>query len=141
MNTIKSTYNKHLVNEARKFGGIWIAKEKHWQFSELVSDEVKELNEKYNTNLVIIEAKAKEEIRQLTGSVLCFGYMVAFAFNRDSGAKVGENAALISGEIKSGGSAKNWCTIVEKDSVFKICVSLYVLNNFSDKNWEIKVLN
>ena len=45
---------------------------------------------------------------------------VAVAFNRDSGAKVGYDARMISEHIGSGGSRANWYCHVAAGSIFEL---------------------
>ena len=48
------------------------------------------------------------------------GKPLAIATGRDSGAKPGEGVAFIEGSPKSGGSAKNWYTIIPAGCVCEI---------------------
>lgn len=48
------------------------------------------------------------------------GRVIAGARGRDSGVTIGNGVVLVSGEIKSGGSVKNWLTVVKSESVFRI---------------------
>lgn len=52
--------------------------------------------------------------------VVFMGVKVAVAFNRDSGAKVGYDVRMISGDISSGGSRANWHCRVDQNSVFEL---------------------
>lgn len=45
---------------------------------------------------------------------------VGVAFGLDSGAKVGYDARMISGDIGSGGSRANWYCYVSEGSVFEL---------------------
>lgn len=73
-------------------------------------------------------------------AVMFMGVKVAVAFNRDSGARVGYNARMISGEIDSGGSRKNWYCIVKEGSVFELEVDaeFYRKNKNRIKKWKIE---
>ena len=53
-------------------------------------------------------------------AVIFMGEKVAVAFDRDSGAKVAYGVRMISGEIDSGGSRKNWYCWVAEGSVFEL---------------------
>ena len=71
-------------------------------------------------NMYTMIVTAIDDIDKYHGPVTCCGKVLARASGRDSGAKVGDDVALIDGSITSGGSSKNWRSIVKKDSVFKL---------------------
>lgn len=73
-------------------------------------------------------------------AVMFMGIKVAVAFDRDSGAKVGYEARMISGKIGSGGSSKNWYCYVNQDSVFEIEIEeeIYQKNKNKIKKWEMQ---
>jgi len=75
-------------------------------------------------------------------AVIFMGTKIAVAFDRDSGAKVGYDARMISGEIDSGGSRVNWYCIVEEGSVFELEVDteFYQKNKNRIKKWKIEEL-
>ena len=56
------------------------------------------------------------------GAVTAFGRTLASASGRDSGARVGEGVCLVKGSIDSGGSMKNWSSVVRKGAVFTLTV-------------------
>lgn len=73
-------------------------------------------------------------------AVVFMGVKVAVAFDRDSGAKVGYNAKMLSGDIDSGGSRANWYCIVKEGSVFELEVDaeFYRKNKNRIKKWSIE---
>jgi len=73
-------------------------------------------------------------------AVVFMGVKVAVAFDRDSGAKVGYNARMISGNIGSGGSRKNWYCFIDEGSVFELEVDkeFYQKNKNRIKKWTIE---
>ena len=119
-------------------GGRWDSQSKAWVFSAIVEDKVEELDALFNTNIITAEITAKMEIHGGQGAVNFCGYPLAKAFGRDSGAKVCDGVALIKGDIGSGGSQKNWATIVSVGSVFRLQVSATLLKqcSFSD-TWDL----
>lgn len=86
-----------------------------------------------------VRITAKENI-QRRFAVMFMGKKVAVAFDRDSGSKVGYGARMISGEINSGGSRKNWYCEVSKGSVFELEVDseFYNKNKNRIKKWKIE---
>lgn len=73
-------------------------------------------------------------------AVMFMGIKVAVAFDRDSGAKVGYGARMISGKIGSGGSRANWFCYVDEGSIFEIEVEdeIYHKNKNRIKKWDIE---
>lgn len=90
----------------------------------------------------IVRITAKKTI----GARYCVSFMgvkLAVAFSRDSGAKVGYDARLISGDISSGGSRANWECIVSEGAIFELEVDaeFYEKNKNRIKNWVIEELD
>ena len=52
--------------------------------------------------------------------VSLFGKIIASAYSRDSGAKVGEDTAFLAMRPRLGGSVKNWKTAIPKGPVVEI---------------------
>ena len=52
--------------------------------------------------------------------VSLFGKIIASAYSRDSGAEIGEDTAFLTMRPRSGGSVKNWKTVIPKGSVVEI---------------------
>lgn len=77
--------------------------------------------------MIKLKIMAKERVERRF-AVIVLGQKVAIAFDRDSGAKVGYGARMISGEIGSGGSRKNWHCYVSEGSVFEIEVDEELFN-------------
>lgn len=75
-------------------------------------------------------------------AVIFMGTKLAVAFDRDSGAKVGYDARMISGKIGSGGSSKNWHCFVETGSIFELEIDeeLFLKNKNRIKKWSMEVI-
>lgn len=73
-------------------------------------------------------------------AIIFMNVKLAVAFGRDSDAKVGYNARLISGHINSGGSAKNWYCYCTAGTVFELEVDkeFYLKNKNRIKKWDIE---
>ena len=73
-------------------------------------------------------------------AVMFMGVKVAVAFGRDSGAKVGYDVRMLSGDIRSGGSRINWVCIVDEGSIFELEVDneLYTKNKNRIKKWKME---
>jgi len=131
-------YNDWLVDSCRKLGGKWDAEASTWVFSPIVEQEVDELDRLFNEDLMVIDIEALDDIVSYTSSVTFMGYTVARAFGRSSGAKIGAKVKQLDGSISSGGSAKNWFTLVKKGSRFRLEISKNLLAERElPKNWKI----
>jgi len=76
-------------------------------------------------------------------AVVFMGEKVAVAFDRDSGAEVGYGCRMISGDIGSGGSRKNWHCYVSEGSIFELEVDkeAFEKNRNRIKKWEMEVID
>ncbi len=74
------------------------------------------------TETVKVRITANQRIENRFSIDFC-GVKIAVAFNRDSGARVGHAARMVSGDIGSGGSRANWYCWIAKGSVFETEVS------------------
>jgi len=146
-------YNQDLVEQCRALGGQWDSDENCWVMSDIVADKVEELDDIYNSDLIPIEISVapdsdgdKNEICGHASAVRFLGYTIARATGRDSGAKMGDNVSFIKGTYRSGGSVKNWKTVVSDDSVVRIKVPTKLLDIYIDNvnnivdGWEVKKL-
>ena len=88
-----------------------------------------------------VRITAKEDNKRRF-AVVFMGEKVAVAFDRDSGAKVAYGARMISGEIGSGGSRKNWYCYVKEGSVFELEVDAEAFrkNKNRIKKWDMEVI-
>ena len=71
-----------------------------------------------------------------------FGKTIATAYSKNSGAKLGDDVALIKGSIYSGGSVKNWNTEIDRDTVinlYNVPVTMYEKEKDSYNPEEIKI--
>ena len=131
-------YNDWLVDSCHKLGGKWDAEASAWVFSTTVEQEVDELDRLFNDDLMVIDIEALDDIVSYISSVTFMGYTVARAFGRSSGAKIGAKVKQLDGSISSGGSAKNWFTMVKKGSRFRLEISKNLLAERElPKNWQI----
>lgn len=119
---IESPYNPDFVNRVKKMGGKWSAEGKVWIVDARNVEAVRvAMREVYGmddmpTDLVSVRVTCSKPVLVWHGPVVVFGRIVASARGRDSGARIGEGVAFLKGRAKSGGSVKNWETIVEADS-------------------------
>jgi hypothetical protein len=138
--TLKHRYNEWLVASCQNLGGRWDADAKVWVFPKIVEDAVEELDFKYNSNVRTVDLIATKNTYTGKDAVTFAGYPLARAFGRDSGAKVCEDVALLSGKVTSGGSMKNWSTEVREGAVFRLKVSQQLIDIVKDSDFEVKII-
>lgn len=140
--TLKSKFNRELVKCCKNLGGKWDKDSQAWIFSSSVEDKVEELDELYNSRQITIEITAKQNVYGSQEAVYFCGYGLAYATSRDSGAKLFDDVALINGECTSGGSSKNWLTMILENSKLRLKIAEKVLAAFSfEEDWEAKIIN
>lgn len=54
------------------------------------------------------------------GPIMIAGVVIAKAWGRDTGAKLGENVTVLKGGFKSGGSRVNWDTRMDEETVVRV---------------------
>lgn len=145
---VTSQYNPLFSSKARKLNGQYDYSSKSWSFDIRVENLVKEIllevygNDGSETTFVDVDITVGDD--NLLGhqdSIYLAGRIIAGARGRDSGATIGNGIVLVSGEIKSGGSVKNWLTVVKSESVFRILDlplgALKFLEDREDINYKI----
>lgn len=97
--------------------------------------------EKKMAEKVKVRITAKEDNKRRF-AVVFMNEKIAVAFDRDSGAKIGDGVRMIDGEIDSGGSRVNWYCIVKMDSVFELEVDqeVFYKNKNRIKKWDIQLI-
>jgi len=112
--SVNSPYNTDFITAARKLGGKWVSPE--WEFDIRDEQRVRDLcrdvygTDGITTDLCTIRAEFGPSDNAGREPITVFGRVVARAYGRDSGAKLGEGVVLLSGGFGSGGSMKNWET-------------------------------
>lgn len=115
-------YNKDFVFKIKRgIGGAkWNASLKCWSVPSDCVDAVRDImKEVYGhddtggpAETVSIRLRFEEEFAECHGDVTLFGRCLSHAYGRDSGATCGSGVNYIKGYPKSGGSMKNWCSVV-----------------------------
>lgn len=126
-----SPYHPDLPSKAKKLGGKWDAYSKCWKFDvqdlELVTDlyskvygAVDSPTIKQPVKLVTVKLESLQKDSSYQSGLYIGGRCIGSATGRDSGARQGEGIVFHTGSITSGGSVKNWRTILNEGSVFEI---------------------
>lgn len=123
---IRAAYNAAFVRQMRNLGAVWEAPE--WVTDERNIDLVRGiLMEVYGKNdietekIVDIRVEYPNGIMSATQSSLYVcGRPAVVGFGRDSGARPGAGVSVVSGDITSGGSMRNWYVKVSAGTVLII---------------------
>ena len=114
-------FNRAFVNAIRNVGGRkWDADEKCWTVPEESLPQVRQIMMTIygETDLpdaggsVTVKVTFKEEYSERRDDVVIFKKVIASARGRDSGARPGEDVTYLEGKPTSGGSMKNWESVV-----------------------------
>ena len=118
-------YIKELPLKLRNRGGDWNGR--NWVFENnlIIKKNLTEFLSNYfgykvggtTSNAVIT---ALEEVNAEMDSIRFKGFVLASARGRDTGAKTGNGVTLLSGNIDSWGSKKNWNSYIQKGTRFLI---------------------
>lgn len=117
-------FNPGFVRGAKRLAGRWQARQKTWTFDSRVETSVRALCNKWygtdgitNPDLVDLRLTYAEGKRTLQSPVVAYGRVIARAFGRDTGARLGDGIVLVQGKVTSSGSWKNWQTYIAPDSI------------------------
>jgi len=137
-------YNSKMVEQCRAYGGKWDAVEKCWSFSSMI-EEVEVLDEKYNSENIVVELTFKEEVpvyRSRYG-VEFRGFSIVTSNNRDDH-KMAKNVALISGDVAG---RCEWATgymgvVIKQGAVIRMGIPKLCINDDEiDDRIEMKIID
>lgn len=90
---------------------------------------------------VTVKITAKETISEERSDVVFANKILAHAWSRDGGARVGTDVTLLDGGIDSGGSRNRWDSIVYEGTVFLLRnVNVKVLEKEDRSKFEIEII-
>lgn len=124
---LTTPYNPVYVQRIKQLGARWDASSKRWRINAQSVDAARKImreiygedDQKQDEKVTVI-ATFSETQSALCNSYCLFGKTIARAYGRDTGAQVGEEAAFIERAPRSGGSIKNWETVIPAGSVVEI---------------------
>lgn len=123
---VKSPYSADYVARIKRIGGAkWNASEKGWLVPKDALDIAREiLREVYGEDdqsgaveKVDVKLTVSQELSELHRDVTLLGRCLSHASGRDSGAIIGDGVSYLAGNATSGGSVKNWRSVVVADSI------------------------
>lgn len=124
---IYTPYNKDFVARIKVMGGRWDGSKKCWTVNAEIIDDVRKAMRKIygrddtsNCETVSVQLTFGKTVYGPRESITLFGKTLASAFGRDSGARIGDDVIFLSGAPRSGGSVKNWDTVIDAGCVVKL---------------------
>lgn len=124
---IFTPYNAEFVSRIKLLGGRWDAANRCWAVPEEAVEEVRAAmrqiygrDDRPVTDTADAILRFDRDISECRASITLLGRTIARAYGRDSGAKVGEDVLFLEGVPRSGGSVRNWYTIIPAGSVVKV---------------------
>lgn len=120
---VVTPYHEAFVTHARNLRGKW--KDGAWWFDDSILEYVRDVMMEcfgttgeipYDECTLLVKDFSDDKIGD---SIILFGRTIAKAFGRDSGARLGEGIVFIKGDYSSGGSTKNWKTVIS-NATFEI---------------------
>lgn len=124
---VSTPYNADFVAELKKRIGTkkWDASNRVWIISKDDKAELLEIlkevfgyTESQNSETCTVEIKLDGKVDK--GAVIVNGILIAKAWGRDSGAKLGDGVTVIEGGFDSGGSRANWITDIDYDTIVRV---------------------
>lgn len=122
-------YNPDFVKKIKGIGGAkWSGQDRCWKVPADTVDAVRnmmmdvygESDITDDSDKVTVEIEFEDEVSERCAPVVIFGKVVARAFGRDSGARVGNDAVFVKGNPISDGSVKNWYTTIPVGCVVRL---------------------
>lgn len=117
----------------KKLGCKWTGKE--WMPPEVAIEDFEKVKREFFEDLIIIKViRSKDNTNFLKAAemgiarcILIGGYSAASCFSNDSQIKLGEEVALIEGEINARGSRKNYFVDYSDEFILKMKVSRHAI--------------
>lgn len=122
---VSTPYNADFVAKIKGIGGSrWEASNKCWSVPAESVDQVREImmavygrTDQTTEKTCTIRLTFEKSMCEYRAPVAIYGKTIASAFGRDTGARAGDDVAFVEGKPASGGSVKNWTSIVPSGSV------------------------
>lgn len=121
---IYTPYNATFVSRVKTAGGRWDADGKCWTVPadavEVVRGILRDvygMDDSPAQDAVRIRLTFAKRVAEYGAAVTILGHTVSRAYGRDSGARPGDGVYYEAGKPTSGGSAKNWASVVAEGSV------------------------
>lgn len=124
---LTTPYNPVYVQRIKQVGARWDASSKCWCINDQSVDVARKImrevygeDDQNQGEKVTVIATFSADQSALRSDYCLLGKVIARAYGRDTGARVGAGVAFAEGAPQSGGSVKNWRTVIPAGSVVEI---------------------
>lgn len=123
---LETPYNANFVAAVKQIGGAsWDRSRRAWSIPAEAIDQAREImrrvygeDDRPSTEpSVSVKLTFDDRICEWHAPVTIMGKTIASAWGRDSGARVGDDVVFVEGRPESGGSVKNWYSVVPEGCV------------------------
>lgn len=119
-------YNRNFVQSIKALGGArWDSNKRCWTVSEEMIPHARKImmdvygyTDEEKGETVTLKVTFSDRAYADKTSYVLFGKTLSRAYGRDSGAVPGEDVVYIEGKCQSGGSVKNWESVVKEGTWF-----------------------
>lgn len=145
---VYTPYNREFVSKVKKISSAkWSYNKGCWEMDKIEIGVVRKfMMDCYGENdiefaeKVDVKVKFLQTVEVYYKGIELFGRTIAYAFGRDSGAKLGDKVTCLDGEYSSGGSMKNWKTIIDEGAEFIIRdVAKNTITEYDKEIFEIEI--
>lgn len=124
---LTTPYNPVYVQRIKQAGARWDVSSKRWCINDQSVDVARKImrevygeDDQNQGEKVTVIATFSADQSALRSDYCLLGKVIARAYGRDTGARVGADVAFAAGAPQSGGSVKNWRTVIPAGSVVEI---------------------
>lgn len=123
---IYTPYNAEFVKAIKGIGGArWNRDKSAWAIPADCADQAREIMRRvYGEDdrpdcgeRVDVRLTFDSSVSEWQSAVTIYGKTISRAYGRDSGARCGDDVAFVEGQPESGGSVKNWTSVVPQGSI------------------------
>lgn len=125
--SVYTPFNRDFVDKIKLMGARWNPAARCWQVDECIVPDVREAmrsvygrDDQPVAEVVDVELTFDESVCEGKGPVTILGRIVASAWGRDTGARVGDGVMFVKGRPDSGGSRAHWETYIPAGCVVKL---------------------
>lgn len=120
-------YHKAFIPKMKALGAVWDKPFRCWWINSSNIDAVREAmrevfgqDDTAGSNTLTLKLTFSEDWGIFRNDCTLFGKVLSHASSRNSGGAAGEDVTYLSGRPESGGSIKNWCSIVPAKAVIRL---------------------
>lgn len=124
---IFTPYDKRFVSSMKRMGGSWNKEGRYWEISFRMLEQARQaMREIFGTDdlgnreLVTVTLRFQDTKGTFRGDHVMYGKVLSHATAWNSGGTAGSDVTYQESAPESGGSSKNWCSVVPKGAVVEL---------------------